>query len=152
MRTIGLLCLTLLLVSCDDSAKGEFVGSASFAPTTVTVASPVFAQPAIIISPCPGILTTGVTIVISAGPSNPTLDTVTLRLIDGSGVGGPAITFPRPQLQSAFGSTLIVGTRSFAFTPSFACPLTPASGVLVDGVLLDQANVRTRFSVTARIR
>jgi hypothetical protein len=153
VRTIGLLCSTLLLASCDSGKTGTFVGSASFAPTSVTVASPVFAEPVIIISSCPGapVLTTGVTLVITSGLSNPTLDTVTFRLIDGSSVGGPAITFPRPQLESTFGSTVIVGTRSFGFTPSFPCPVTFARSVLAEGVLVDQANVRTRFSVTARI-
>jgi hypothetical protein len=58
---------------------------------------------------------------------------VTIRLTDGSSLGGPMITFPQPQLSSQFGSTRVVAGATKAFTlPCMAASF--ASTILIGSV------------------
>jgi hypothetical protein len=55
---------------------------------------------------------------------NASVDSATFTLIDGSSLGGPSVTFPRPQLTQMFGTTVIGNRRTFDFAPTFRCPAT----------------------------
>jgi hypothetical protein len=58
------------------------------------------------------------------------LESVTIRLINGSELGGPMITFPKAPLTTQFGTRRIVaGTpRTFTLSPQFVCgPTRPQS-------------------------
>ncbi len=60
---------------------------------------------------------------------------VTIRLIDGSSLGGPMLTFPQPQLSSQFGSSRVVAGATKAFTlPCMAAPPTSSGSTIVIGV------------------
>ena len=60
---------------------------------------------------------------------------VTIRLIDGSSLGGPMMSFPQPQLSSQFGSTRVVAGATKAFTlPCMAAPSTASGSTIVIGV------------------
>jgi hypothetical protein len=57
---------------------------------------------------------------------------VTIRLIDGSNLGGPMLTFPQPQLSSQFGSTRVVAGATRAFT--LPCMGAASGSTIVIGV------------------
>src|SRR5437867_4580177 len=74
---------------------------------------------------CPGGSSFGTTfrLMITAGVCDLTLDSVTLRMLDGSNLGGPSVTIPSLELARRFGSTFIRAgtTRGFGLSPSFDC-------------------------------
>jgi hypothetical protein len=98
-------------------------------------------------------VTSGFAIVISAGRTTE-LDQVTIRLLDGSHVGGPAVTFPRPGLTNEFGSTVIVAgdTRRFLFRPYFPCGAGRAQAVAADLSFVDLGGVPHGMTVTTSLR
>src|SRR5262249_5518821 len=104
---MGLLCSTLLLVSCGGGVDGSFTGSGmAVSPTAVVAVTPTFfAEPVILISSCldGSALVPAVTLVVTSSSSS-ALDTVTLHLIDGANVGGPTVTFPNATLTGLFGT------------------------------------------------
>jgi hypothetical protein len=77
------------------------------------------------------------------------VDGVTLRLIDGT-VLGSSITFPRADLNAMFGSTLVSGTRAFAFQPVFGCGLRNPASLFVDVTLIDRGGSVQTVSTSAR--
>jgi hypothetical protein len=66
-------------------------------------------------------------IIITSNGTSQSMSAATFTLLDGTTVGGPSVTIPSMQLNSQFGSTIIlVGTtRSFSMHPTFSCPGTP---------------------------
>jgi hypothetical protein len=54
---------------------------------------------------------------------------VTIRMTDGSNLGGPMVTFPQPQLSSQFGSTRVVAGATRAFT--LPCMAAPSFGTTI---------------------
>jgi hypothetical protein len=101
--------------------------------TTTTPAGPLGVSPAA--CQAGALFTPSITLVLRGGSFNASVDTVTFHLIDGSAAGGPSITFPRPQLTQLFGSTVIVGSRSFPFAPAFVCPSATFTAIAADVVL-----------------
>jgi len=73
---------------------------------------------------------TGFDVIATTG-SHMTLDRVTLAMMDGTHLGS-ALTFPSPQLNTMFGSTVLFGTRSFHFTPRFDCLAVAPESLSVD--------------------
>ncbi len=121
-------CLGALLVAaCDNNGSSQNnAANLGFRPSTSTVLQMTTTAGPLGVSTATcqaGMLfTPSVTIVITGASSNASIDTVTFHLIDGSAAGGPSITFPRLQLTELFGSTVVVGSRGFPFTPTFVCP------------------------------
>jgi hypothetical protein len=72
-----------------------------------------------------------------------------IRMIDGSSLGGPMITFPKAALTSQFGTTLITAgtTAVFPLAPTFGCVVGPAAAVAVEIVFVDLTGAT--HSVTA---
>jgi hypothetical protein len=81
------------------------------------------------------------------------LDSVTIRMLDGTHLGGPMIAFPRPQLTDDFGTTVIVagGSRRFRFHPRFPCDVT-AYGVAADLGFVDGSGGRHDLTVSRSLR
>src|SRR5438477_6078316 len=69
------------------------------------------------------------------------LESVTIRLINGSELGGPMITFPQAPLVTLFGTTRIVaGTpRTFTFSPQFTCGPSRPQSVAADIAVVEQS-------------
>jgi hypothetical protein len=139
--------VVVLLAGCDaSSSHPNTSGDIGFRPSAaaqlqMTVAGPL----GVTSSACiPGnSFTPSLTLVITPQPSfNASIDSVTFHLIDGSAGGGSSITFPRPQLTQLFGTTVIVGTRSFPFVPPFVCPQVSLRAIDAD-VLLDDGRQLT---------
>jgi len=59
---------------------------------------------------------------------------VTVRMIDGTHLGGPAVTFPSAMVAQQFGTVHLVGgtTRTFIAQPDVVCGARPWHGVSVD--------------------
>jgi hypothetical protein len=81
------------------------------------------------------------------------VDNVTIRLNDGSNLGGPMVTFPQPGLAAQFGTTVVAAgiPRTFTFTPQFSCGsgTTPPSQVMGQISLMDSAGLPHTVAVSA---
>jgi hypothetical protein len=157
---IAMVFAALLTASCSDGGgAGMALGGVNpLAPRgTSGGASAVVIQPIVTIASCPSApaFTPSVTLVVRTGSPSSTLafDTVTFRLISGSSIGGPTVTYPKAGLMELFGTTAIAGMGTFVFTPSFACGFGLAHALAADVTLLDPStNVRKVVSVSADLR
>src|ERR1700676_5432597 len=113
MRAMTILLMTLTLASCEDARKGKFSYTESFVPTPpiglqiVPQALPV----ATVSTTCPrgqSFTIPFTLVIVSPSQVDLSMDRVTFHLIDGTNIGGPAVTFPRSGLNSMFGSTLVI--------------------------------------------
>lgn len=77
--------------------------------------------------------------VVLSASENVNVDSVTIHLIEGNNVGGPAVTFPQAGLSDQFGSTLIMAgtSRTFRLQPSFPCGAAHPNAVLAHIAYLD---------------
>jgi hypothetical protein len=91
-------------------------------------------------------------VIVQTGSVDVFIDQVMLRLIDGTDLGGPSITIPQRQLNSMFGSTLVVGTRAFSFKPQFARGLMRPRSLAGKVVLKDAEGIVRTVSVDAAFR
>src|SRR5262245_11958066 len=114
MKAMAILSAALLAVACETSSTGTATVVGSLAPSTTTLRLSIAPSPLSLVPltlSCElqqrAFSTTFDLVVVPASPA--ALDRVTLRLIDGSSVGGPTLTFPRPQLVQMFGSTSLDG-------------------------------------------
>jgi hypothetical protein len=153
MRTITILCATLALCGCDDGNRTRLFNRGEFSPT-VSLGTQIFPQtlpfiPLNTVCPLAPAFSTSFDLIFATSPQvNVFMDRVTLHLIDGSNVG-PSITFPRPLLNSMFGSTLIVSNRAFAFQPNFGCGLTLPRSIAADVFLIDAFGATRNVTVRA---
>jgi hypothetical protein len=157
MRAMTILLMTLTLASCYDGRKGKFSSTESFVPSPA-IGLQIFPQAlpvATVSTSCP--LGQPFTIpftllIVSPSQFDLSMDRVTFHLIDGTNIGGPAVTFPRPGPNGMFGSTLAIGTNSFSFTPDFGCVVTRPHAIAADVVLTDRAGGTRNLSASAELR
>jgi hypothetical protein len=78
------------------------------------------------------------------------LESVTIRLINGSELGGPKITFPQAPLTTEFGTTrIIAGTpRTFTFSPQFECGSSRPQSVAADIAVVELSGEVHRITVS----
>jgi hypothetical protein len=121
-------------------APGPFVGHLSSTITTVvrTHGCGLSASP-------------GFDLVVTSLNRNVFVDNVTIHMIDGTNLGGPMIPYPRPSLNSMFGSTLVPGgqSRVFIFTPGLACSWFTPGALRADVRVVDEHNVTGMFSAVS---
>jgi len=152
MKMIVIVVAAVMMAGCD---RKEVNGptTIAFAPTLAIGAqfSPQTLSLAGFTTTCASrsVFTTGFDLVIvQTRPVNLFLDRVTLHLIDGSNLGA-SIFFPRAELNSLFGSTLVGSRRAFGFQPQFGCgPRRPRS-IVADVVLTDAEGNSRSVSVNA---
>jgi hypothetical protein len=156
MRIAAIVCAALALSSCEVHG-GVGVGGSVFVPAAAVgaIISPtvVTVVPVVAVG-CPFVppFSTDFTLVIS-GSSDLFVQGVTIRLIDGSGVGGPTLTFPQAELDRRFGSTLVVaGGREFAFHPQFGCGVIVPRAITADVVVADRAGRTQTLTARASVR
>jgi hypothetical protein len=156
------LCATLTLAACDDSSSNgpHLIASsgtglisstptvtARVAPQTLPIVTvPTTASCAFV----PGFATAFDLIFVSVPDTAFFVDRVTFRLNDGSSVGGPSLTFPRRELDSMFGSTLITGSRAFPFHPVFGCGLPNVRTLFIDVTLVNRGGSVREVTATAK--
>src|SRR3989442_1571845 len=120
MRLVGFLGATLTLASCADTGQSGGATLSTLVSPTFTVGAQISPQRLPIANAvtigCPLVPTTNFDLIVLPSPfARVSVETVTLRLIDGTSVGGPMLTFPRARLNRMFGSTLVVARRVFTF-------------------------------------
>ena len=91
---------------------------------------------------------------ITAGVQDVTFDSVTIHMIDGTNLGGPSVTIPRPELSTRFGSTLINAgtTRDFALRPEFGCIARLPTALRGSALLLDHRGMPQTIVVQGRVQ
>ncbi len=135
MKTPLLACVVTMsvmsLIACGDGAGPGPIGlgvpsTVSFARASIAPSFNAFAGPSIFFCPAATAVALPVDLVVSA-IDTATVTQVTIRLPDGSNVGGPSVTFPHPDLRSQFGNTVVLAgaTRTFALNPLFTCGVRP---------------------------
>jgi hypothetical protein len=128
------------LTACDGDGSGLRPIGIAVAPSTLSFASAsiaprfgVFGAPLIFNCSATTAAVLPLDLVFTA-IDTANVTNVTIRLLDGTSVGGPSVTFPQPDLRSQFGTTIVVAgaTRTFGFRPLFTCarrPLTVAADI-----------------------
>jgi hypothetical protein len=160
MRAITILCAAIALSACDSvNGTGRYsqLSTSLVAPTPLLSARispqrlPIFPTTAIGCPFAPAFTTAFDLFIIPSSTLDLILDRVTLRLVDGSSVGNPPLTYPKPGLQSIFGSTLVRAgiNRIFAFQPQFGCGLFIPRSIAADVTLVDAAGNSQMLTVTA---
>jgi hypothetical protein len=128
MRLLATIAAAAMFLSCDpvpEDLRSVGVVSAPSSAIGVTFAPPVLTLGPTVLRTCDGVSGLGISpfdlVVVPTNTGRSDLDHVTFRLVDGSSVGGPSVTFPKPQLEQMFGSTALLARRSLRFQPVFAC-------------------------------
>src|SRR4030095_8770001 len=130
----GVMLLSLALGGCD--CDHHRCGGAVAAGITTAGVSRAAAPVVVFISPSifgPAVFVAGVTSPIIdlriEASTTVDLDQVTIRMIDGTNLGGPMVTVPRADLVGQFGSIRILGgsIRTFRFHPKFEWKHPPRS-------------------------
>jgi hypothetical protein len=157
MRAAWLLLTgAIALAGCNTTGKGTY-GSVS-APTTalsgvaVTIAPSGFFPAGVVGVPCATVAVPAVDLAITASAAV-TVDQVTLRLGDGSHVGGPSVTFPNATLTSQFGSTFIAAnsTRLLVFNAPFGCTFLPTDFIFADLLISDSSGNTQAMTVSSAV-
>lgn len=156
MKMIAIVVVAVVMAACDRTTNsgGTLIALAP-TPTIAAQISPLTLPLVAASTRCASgtAFTTGFDLVIvQTGAVDVFVDQVTLRLIDGTSLGGPSITIPQPQLMSMFGSTRVAGTRAFPFQPQFACAVTRPGSIAGKVVLKDAEGIVGTVSVDAVFR
>jgi len=148
MRTSVSVCCVTALALALSACDGDVPASAAVttAPSTAPVVVASISPATVLLAP--GLSTTGCIayppvaaafniVIVAWTPMD--LNLVTMHLIDGSNVGGPMVTFPRPELTRQFGTTVVhTGiARTFTFRPQFPCGSVGADHVAAQLTLVD---------------
>jgi len=134
-------------------------GGVVVSPTSTTTAAVVSASIGLTASPSAAFVNQGCAATPQAAPSfdivvltttTVDLESVTIRLINGTELGGPMITFPSAPLTTQFGTTRIVaGTpRTFTLSPRFVCGPDRPQSVAADLVVVDLSGAAHRVTVS----
>jgi hypothetical protein len=159
MKAVAIVWTTLFF-ACNNAAfdtgnSGSGSAVSVFAPAPIISAQihpanlTLVIVPALTCSPALSVSTAFDLVVVSPASSAFSLDRVTLRLIDGSTIGGSPVSFPRQALDAMFGSTLVAGRRSFAFHPLFGCTNGRPQSIFADVVLVDTGGAIQNATATA---
>lgn len=109
---------------CDRStAPGVGLGPGPVLPGGLAITAPRIASSSVALCATRGLLTTDLNVVVSSTGAGLFVDQVSLHLIDGTNIGGPAVTFPQADLNARFANTVVVAgsSRTFGLTPTFTC-------------------------------
>jgi hypothetical protein len=92
-------------------------------------------------------------VVVHGGTSDLFMREATIRLLDGTHLGGSSLVMSSADLTARFGSTLIVagGRRTFRFDPQFGCGSFVPLSLGIDLLLLDPAGARHTASVSVPV-
>jgi hypothetical protein len=148
--------LGLVTTGCDDSGHARLINTASSIDTTAIISpSPIVLAP-ITNVPC----ATGrnfdssFNLIVTAGVTPLTLDSVTIQMLDGTNLGGPSVTIPHQQIAPSAGTSLIPArtTRSFALSPSFGCIVNTPQSFRASALLVDTRGIKQTVRVAGAVR
>ena len=153
--SIGML--GLITAGCYDMPEhAPMVNGADFRPFVSLAPSPITFAP-LSVFPCTGggfVFDPSLHLIITASVNDVTFDSVTIHMIDGSNLGGPSVTVPRPQLATRFGSTLIRAgtTRDFLLSPDFGCVTVLPTALRATAVVFDSGGVSQTIVLQGRVQ
>jgi hypothetical protein len=147
--------LGLLTAACYDTPQGVFIsGASSITPIGRLSPNPIVLAP-FAGTPCASGFAFNIpfNLSITAGVHDLTLDSVTIHMIDGSNLGGPSVTIPRPELARS-GSTVIGAgtTRDFALNPIFGCIINTPRSLVGSAIVFDQRGLTQTLPLSSSIR
>jgi len=133
-KASALLIAAVTLSACEGGAPVTPSGLSASPAASATLSAEISPQTAPFAGPpfpargCEGrpYLTPALDLVIVASRTV-NVDQVTLRMLDGSSLGGQMVTFPQAGLTNEFGTTLVAAghSRHFRFHPRFPCGGAP---------------------------
>jgi hypothetical protein len=153
-RTVLAIASVLALTACDVGGKGHVTGVITPSPLddlVATLTPSAFVQIPAVGLPCIVPDTTSLAFNLAITTSRTVdLNRVTLRVGDGSSLGGASVTFPTPLLTERFQTTVIPGgtTRVLTFNPPFGCAVLPSSLIFADIFLTDSFGVARTLTVS----
>lgn len=150
MRLTIICSAIAMLVGCGGDSAGKYTSTMVFAPspapTTQLVPSVLPLTPfgAVCSTPHGFRWTTAFDLVVitTSDLADLSMDQVTFRLISGESVGGPSITFPKPQLADMFGTTVVARQGVFPFRLDFGCQAVRPRSIATHVVLVDRTGTR----------
>jgi hypothetical protein len=153
---LAIVCVSAL-TACDPRGKGAVTGVITPSPLDDVIAT--ITPTAFITIPAVGLPcvlpSTDLAFNIAITTSRTVdLNRVTLRVGDGTNIGGASITFPTPLLTERFQTTVIPGgsTRVLTFNPPFGCAVLPDSLIFADIVLTDSFGSSRTLTVSSALR
>jgi hypothetical protein len=159
MKSAAWLLMGALAIAACDRPNRTFSGVQVIGPTP-TLAGAIVPQP-LVLSPvagarCPFLtpFTTAFDLVIDHhGGTDLFIQQVTIRLLDGSNVGGSPLLMSSADLAARLGSTRVRPgqTRRFGFTPQFGCSAFRPRSLRADVVLRDAAGMQQTTHAIAPI-
>ena len=155
---LAVLLATLGLIACEGGTSARAPLNGPLSPSDVVgvkitpAALTVAASAALACSFGPAVATVFGLEVVPSASRRVTLDRVTVRLVDGSHLGGPMVTFPRPELDRMFGSTVFAGSRTFTFQPSFGCGVSQPRALSAELAIVDENGAPHTVTVSAPFR
>ncbi len=154
---LAMMCVSTL-AACDVPGKGAVTGVVTPSPLddlVATLTPSAFVQIPAVGLPCIVPDSTSVAFDLAISTSRTVdLNRVTLRLGDGSTVGGASVTFPAPLLTERFQTTMVPAgaTRVLTFNPPFGCALLPSSFVFADIFLTDSFGSSRLVTVSTALK
>jgi hypothetical protein len=138
----------LLVTACESDVKSSGV---VFGPTASTAPIGVALAPQILACDPFG---TSFDLIVNAASRDLFVDSVTVRLGDGSNAGGPMLTFADTELRRLFGSTQVRAgaTRSFGFFPRFGCGGLFGRSLVFELGVIDVSGARQTIRTNGTIR
>ena len=146
-----------ITAGCYDMPEhAPMVNAADFRPFISLAPNPITFTP-LSVFPCTGggfVFDPSLHLVITASVNDVTFDSVTIHLVDGSNLGGPSVTVPRPQLTTLFGSTLIRAgtTRDFVLSPDFGCVTVFPTALQTTAVVVDSTGVQQTIVLQGMVK
>ncbi len=154
---LAMVCISTL-TACDVPGKGAVTGVVTPSPLddlVATLTPSAFVQIPAVGLPCifPGPTSLGFDLAITTSRTID-LNRVTLRVGDGSSIGGPSVTFPAPLLTERFQTTSIAAgtTRVLTFNPPFGCAVLPSSFIFADIFLTDSFGSSRLVTVSTALK
>jgi hypothetical protein len=134
-NALGVLIAAVTLSACEGGAPAAPSGLSLSPAVSATLSAEEhwteiapFAGPPLLARACGGrpYVTPALDLAIVASRTV-NVDRVTLRMLDGSNLGGPMVAFPQAGLTNEFGNTVVAAgqSRHFWFYPSFPCGGVP---------------------------
>jgi hypothetical protein len=155
---LSLVIVSALAAACDDSRGGvRLIAQASFVGASARLSPNPIALQQLVGFGCSGggfAFAPSFRLILTAGPLDLRVDHLTMRMLDGSNLGGPSITIPQSQFGGQTASMLIRAgaTREFLISPDFGCFTPPLFGVSGNVFLFDSRGANVILPVEGRFR
>jgi len=139
--------VTVAAIACDEAKPKTSARVSPTSPSFVVTGSRVTPSISAVANGCfvfPRPLA-DLQLIVTASSTDVFVDEVVVRVGDGTNLGGPMITVPRPTLNAQFGNTMVRAgaTRAFGFPSAFSCGTERALPARAIVSLIDASGARS---------